>query len=693
MSTTVPAPGTVITRITEVSLQNFCGFKGKEPFHLNTNADLVLLTGPNGCGKTSFMEALLLLLTGWYGDRDPVQHLLSRHTMQAGDTEAQPYEHCELAARAMSGDTEITLSLKWNRDQQRPLPMPTGLPPSQLADDPQDPNQRELDARLCGFFQDRVTYLFDEAAKGHTLRDVFEPLPLGLKKVQEDLPKIDGDLQMRTVELEKLWQGESPEVLNAALNQAFQEFLPHYFELAKRAEGWPTAMETLPVIVDDAALDDFAWQVLQAAGFLHPESYAGLRDAFEDALTQQMRRQIKMAQSKALRQTPETEDLEQQIEDLQRKIQEIKQCYPTLEEDVQVFAADDATLPDAVSVFRALAANAQRWSQVQIPTSQSQETQHFKRALEELAAIQEQEAGKCANALDAWLRPRRNAYAELQRLEQDYRRLQERREKSFISEEVSSLKELQIALRRKLSSLLKVWQEKHSYTYWKVNEANRRLAREYLASARRAVDWCNCATGSITRPSAILLEALRERAQTVLRRFSLLDGFLPLRLEAENLRRTDSEQDRRVYRIKTADGRELQHFSAGQCAQVAVSLLTSQNLAIPHMLSHRVILLDGVTTAYDLSNLTQEAIFWRQLAYGGEHEQERRQLFISSHYEDMTNHLLDLLVPPQGKEMRLIRFTDWSPETGPKFKELRVIPTETATYEVRAELTKDLNRF
>ncbi|MEZ5352298.1 MAG: hypothetical protein R2762_06640 [Bryobacteraceae bacterium] len=54
--------------------------------------------------------------------------------------------------------------------------------------------------------------------------------------------------------------------------------------------------------------------------------------------------------------------------------------------------------------------------------------------------------------------------------------------------------------------------------------------------------------------------------------------------------------------METADKRELRHLSTGQRAQVAVSFLTAQNMAIPHKLSHRIILLGSASfTAYDLS--------------------------------------------------------------------------------------------
>lgn len=114
--------------------------------------------------------------------------------------------------------------------------------------------------------------------------------------------------------------------------------------------------------------------------------------------------------------TSETEALEGQIADMEQRIEAIKQRYPTLDEDLKAFAAEDSTLPDALTVFRTLAANARRWSQIRVPVIQSQELLRFKRALDEMAAVREEEAGKCAQAIAAWLEPRRNMHAQLQTL-------------------------------------------------------------------------------------------------------------------------------------------------------------------------------------------------------------------------------------------------------------------------------------
>jgi hypothetical protein len=186
------------------------------------------------------------------------------------------------------------------------------------------------------------------------------------------------------------------------------------------------------------------------------------------------------------------------------------------------------------------------------------------------------------------------------------------------------------------------------------------------------------------------MQDLRDRAGQVLRRFDFVEGVLPLYL---NIGETDyGDTIHRLYEIITDDGRTLPHLSTGQRAQVAVSLLVAQNQAVADMLGHQVILLDDVTTAYDLSNLAREAILWRQLAYGKyqeKQEQYRRQIIISTHHEDMTNHLLDLLVPPPRRRMRVIRFVGWSNENGPECEAFEVQPSASVSRDTLARAMDD----
>jgi energy-coupling factor transporter ATP-binding protein EcfA2 len=712
-----------ITRVTCVSLYNYRGFKsnpkGEEPAHrIDTDADLVLITGPNGYGKTSLLEGLLLLLTGWYGDADPVRDLIAHQPRPRDGGEAKPAGDCRLYAEvrrrvqppSRSSEEEPhstgnpaeeeshTIEIKWLSKHVGPLPMPDGAR-SQFprATESNPAVDRELDARLCAFSQDRIKLQFDQAAEGFTLRDVFEPLPNTVKRMLDLLPRLVEDLQAdeKQDKYAAEWNGEAPEELNQRLGEAWGRLHPVLCNLLMGRDAWPEEA-ALPVeVADDQALDPVARVAAAALGVPVPDAlqYEKLETAFRKAVEQELEDQIETAERDTAGATEKTAKLLKELQAVDQELDEIKRKFPSLDKDVTALVADTPELPDALATFRALAANAQRWSRARIPDSEGEGPARFRRALEELAAVQEQEAAKCAEAIGVWLDERRAAHERRSTLIKKRHDLVDELRRSQTSERLEALRSLRRDLGSALTVLSDAWAAKHEYTEFLQTTEGRSKARELLRDARSAASWCLGALKAISKPDRKLMEALRERADWVLRRFSLVDGFLPLCLEADDDLSGAGEALHRGYRIKTGDGRELAHFSTGQRAQVAVSMLVAQNLMVPQKLTHRTILLDDVTTAYDLGNLTREAILWRQLAYGAEDEQQRRQVFLSSHHEDMTNHLLDLLVPPEGRRMLLIRFTAWSRDDGPTYDIFDVTATQASDSAGKCDLIKNLEEF
>jgi len=63
------------------------------------------------------------------------------------------------------------------------------------------------------------------------------------------------------------------------------------------------------------------------------------------------------------------------------------------------------------------------------------------------------------------------------------------------------------------------------------------------------------------------------------------------------------------------------------------------------------------TTALDMGQLIPAATLLRQLAYC-ESDEYCRQVIVTSHHEDLTNKLLDHLLPPPGHSMKVIEFTE-----------------------------------
>ncbi len=705
-----------IERIKRITLQDFRGFKGTHT--VDTDADLVLISGPNGHGKTSLLEGLTLLLTGWHDPAKTPADLIARDPAEPPKVKGRlPPEGKLRAGFSLSADARdadqrertLTLSLKAANinqgdkkdtreesdgagetedaektapsDPAKPtIPMPDGLPVSRLVGS--DANDRELPARMCAFFQDRLDLLFDQAATGRTLRDVFEPLPRDVTMVLERLEKLREDLEgeQAAPRYRDDWTKKPLDALDEHLQRAWAVVTTPLQELAAiLKEDWPKDIPPIPErIADDQELDVFASAIIDALGGRAARlDRDALRRTFRQTVENALAHWIAEAQRKASQTTKDTAPLQNRLDVVRSELSAIGQGYPTLDADIARFSTQDDALPNALDVFRALARHAKDWArpldEQELPAEQRGK---LKRVTEEFGLVSGVDAGKCAEALGTWLNARLEARAKRDRLREEEHDLMRAIERSLSSERLTKLRETQDRLRPAFTELLDAWAARHDYTRHMENTEGRRRAREEMKEALTAVKDLAAIVKDLTAASPEYMEQLRERAAQILWRFSLVEGVWPLHLVGRDRTPTE-DRTPRVYDIRTGDGRLLQDLSTGQRAQVGVSLLVAQNLAATRLLHHRIILLDDVTTAYDLSNLTREAILWRQFAYGvADGSEQKRQIFISSHHEDMTNHLLDLLVPPPGRSMRLIRFTGWSNETGPEIETFQVEPSE-----------------
>lgn len=159
---------------------------------------------------------------------------------------------------------------------------------------------------------------------------------------------------------------------------------------------------------------------------------------------------------------------------------------------------------------------------------------------------------------------------------------------------------------------------------------------------------------------------------------------------ADQKRLIELEAEGQSLRVSLADGRTPEgHCSTGQRAQLALAWLLATNALIRRWLPHRLLLLDDVTTALDLTNLASECALLRKFAYTTD-PNRKRQVVIASHHDQLTNRLFDLLIPPQGFTMREIRLVDWTLETGPDVEQATIKRTKAATADARTELAKRL---
>ena len=292
----------------------------------------------------------------------------------------------------------------------------------------------------------------------------------------------------------------------------------------------------------------------------------------------------------------------------------------------------------------------------------------FQEVLRQFAAVDPDAAGKCAERIEVWLEPRREAQKQLDELDQERQTLERELKQLRAQEDIARLQNLRQDLKAVLTPLEKTWKLLRERLDFERRAEYRAEARKALHGRINALTHLKAWLDELTAPSEETLKRLTDAANWALARFSLVPGLYPLRLVREEA------DNRAIFKVRAQDGRDLEQLSTGQRAQFGIALLVAQNREVSELLPHRALFLDDVSTAYDLSNLTREALLWRQLAYGAK-EPFRRQIFIAGHHEDMTDHLLDLLVPPSGSRMRVIRITDWSPETGPTLETFQVEPT------------------
>lgn len=343
----------VVDRVTRISLTNFRGFKGSHT--LDTDADLVLISGPNGCGKSSLLTALVMLLTGWHGDARPVADLIARLPAQKDQTEGPPMEDCKISADVVSKDgTRGTVRLGWSNshDDTKPAPMPSGLAPSRLyvgtADD------RELDARICAFFQDRVPLLFDQAANGRTWRDVFEPIPPAVVLVENRITQLaeDFETELSNPRYREAWGGIDPKKLDRTLDEVWQRAAGWFHDLRWQMPDWPAEPAIPEHVADDAELDRFARALTEALGTPAGERrYEGLRADFRRAISRTVDQQIARARRKADTATEETVRIKEKLAEIDRQLNEITARFPNLDRDLTHFAACDQSHPDALAIF------------------------------------------------------------------------------------------------------------------------------------------------------------------------------------------------------------------------------------------------------------------------------------------------------------------------------------------------------
>ena len=691
-----------IARVMKLTVRNFRGF-GSPGFELDLNADFLLLAGPNGLGKTSLIEALELLLTGYHHFRENPHHLFHKDEPEFELTAEVLLLDNERSTITCAGKREKkdegwkNVSLEWsvvgeNKKgwaMERPLTeeyriyFDEGRLTTEIAW-----KTTELLARRTVVYPDRLENLFDDTTQGVTLRDYIEPIPPVVTDFLDGLAEKDSAIP----QLEEWHQTLALERTTPNLPASRKQVLKALGELAKPYETLADLAQLPPLPrsdeVDGRSADNIlsGWfeQLLQqlqqmtgrAADNLPEELPLILRNLHRAALEKAGRGEASTEEK-----TSALRELELRLRRCEAELGEIATEFPWLDEEVGAFDADGGQ-PDLLAVLETLRDHAGGWAEWKV--EQQQAPQSLGLVLKELRRIRPMDAAKCAEELLGYLDPRKKAVKRRDQLEVQCAQLRAETARARRSKDAADLIAIRSELEETAHALGRAWstEQRDRLAQSRAQEAEGKLKQIEALTERVQV-----AIDSIRkeeRPSETLREEVQGLTNMVLSSVASSGG---LRVELrpaddvdENVPSDASHYGlRRIYTTATDDGRARAVLSFGQRTQLGVAMVIAENRLLERKLGHRVFLMDDLSATYDLANLSRDAVFWRQMAYGNgaRNESSHRQVFLSSHHEDLSNRLLDVMAPVEGRRALLYRFTGWELGTGPSVEVYEIEPQVT----------------
>lgn len=732
-------------RIEEVAIANFRGFVNPEPVSICTDGDVVLLTGPNGFGKTSFIDALGILLNNYYYDvRKPLLSLPLENGYSNKEKEA--IIEAKLKDPAERKQYILFVTIPYGKNKKiEPEPvweivLQNGLPP-------------ELAARCSFFYQDLLSKLFEEEENGAAVRimDFLRPMPKAVDTVRNALSEASKTWQIR---LQGLWKAESEKELSKSEIEekrrvALDNFIHAWnkrFERQAREKGLkiPYNLPAGWLLLDgrelqtawENRLQDFvslAFELMFEKTFDKKQNQTPLKilRALEEALIvwqrQHLDRQKDFAgklrmivdglpPEKRLLTKEECLQEESAIKAINNQLIEKEKLLVQYEQMEKYFS--NPIGPELLDILQTLRDKGEEWLSHfdSISKSSSNMPPPYKvgewlryavaepgynlhEIVSELETWQEKISHKRSQLINDISRQRQyiRERETLLKKSRDFHRLYEDPQMgselaqlkssplmplSFFElktmlEKISPQNFSEVSKDTALRDALKTWVDIEE-----LDEQRKRWEREKkqldkTASLRDAVTKAlkqesgkEATLNYATDPSEEIFGSIEKSANSFLEHFRLVNGITPVKI-------TKRKGNTTMLEIKTSDGRPLSAFSTGQKAQLGLSMLLGLNYALHKYIGHSVIAFDDVTTALDMAQLPHIAALIRKIAYGadsGRVSSTCRQVFLVSHHEDLTNRLLDYLVPPAGKKMIVLNFVNWSPVSGPEIEQRKVVP-------------------
>lgn len=723
-----------IVRVKSINLNRFRGFVG-DPYKIDTDADIILLTGSNGFGKTSLIDALCLLLNRYYyEERLPLCSFYNNGNTKKSANEASAY--IEAVVEYDEGKTEsIKIDIKENSKGPEIIPSENfwmrGI-------------SNEMAARCSFFYQDLLSKLFEEEEAQTKLLDFLNPVPPVVIAAQNALK-----------EAQTKWKIESDNVLS----DFHQKNFPSEVEINKKRKeiiidfinGWNELLKNidsqyvLPKIRHNwlflnlnelrtgwqKELKDFAVECIVAVKSEHvtndiPDEkpfvpLKVIKEALDRLRNNIVARTLKETEKLKLllHDLPDEADLyppelwsekENEIGNLRKELQEMKSQLTLLEKLEKHFGNPKG--PGLVEILKALQEKGKMW--LEVPEAEpdlrppilisewlkksvtddidilTEELENWQSKIEQMRYdVQKSvfEKSKEIEYKEKLLESSKNITNILKQIDLDVKL------KEFIKPNspvpVSVVKEkLSFLIAQPNHTLLALEQVQNALSQWIDLEEQEELRLSALKREKKYikikeyVDVVSDALGKETGKDSVLnmslvptkdhLNELEKNVNEILMRFRIVEGICPIQFQFKKNRA--GRKSERTLQIISADNRLLSAFSTGQKAQLGLALLLGLNYSLNKYIGHNIIAMDDITDVFDMAQLPRITALIRQIAYAPEEKSERRQIFIVSHHEDLTNRLLDYLIPPEGRELRILNFVDWNRTEGPKIEQRRAIP-------------------
>lgn len=728
-----------VRKVKSIQLADFRGFSGRSK-KVDTDADIVMVTGPNGFGKTSLIDALCIVLTGYcYADRRPLVCSLT------GQSEATIVADIETGP---SGPSSVEVGVKDDQIQPR-----VALWEEYPEDD------RIIAARASIFYQDILEYVFDEKCRDVTLENFLITTPVNKSAI---VTAMNSAFNIVDSYIKSLTPGQSiptEQEVDAERAQAANSF----------RTAWEKAIHS-PVLQSDIGVPNLSDLTLQDGRRMRADwdkrlaRFAGecdsklnsghpshsqesgstvlalideimeycihLHDKVDDINKEkELKRKnvpgllANVKDTEIILTEGRLQEGKSRIEQLREKKRQVEQQLDllySLERHFKCEFEDDFGLVGIIGGLRKMGTEWLDPPKVEPPWAVPNDVitwlDEALKGLDECDPPVDQQLhewnGQVIENRMTMEREKAQVTAEARSLEQSLQasdlvgklagknptlshhlgRLRKEGKDGVRGSELISIfkadAEVPDTLKNPMDDVLarlrdwrKLEERAKQYEERRRKSSAYRIAYNEAAALKQALDDERLKRSSIIAGIDLIPEDVQQRfaeeVNSILGRFYCLPGIDSIELE----RRVKSKKP--LWEIKSADGRVLNSFSSGQKTQLAISTMLALNAALRDTLWFEVMAFDDFASALDMTQLPRLTTLMRQVAYGAPDGFEngtpfRRQVFIVSHHEDLTNRLIHFLIPPEGRSMKILNFVGWDRKNGPKIDQLEVHPASPA---------------